>query len=166
MTIIPTLLLLLASVQAPDTAASSTLPALPALPTVTPLQMTETARIADVLLSPFCPGLTLSSCPTRSADSLRQAIQRKLAAGESREEVLAALVADYGEAILGAPPARGFDQALWFAPGVGMLLGLAVIVWLVRRHRRRVPALSPTVPPLTITSAEQARLAEALRDVD
>jgi cytochrome c-type biogenesis protein CcmH len=163
--LMPTLLLLLASVQAPDSSLSA-LPALPALPTATPLQMTETARIADVLLSPFCPGLTLSSCPTRSADSLRQAIQQKLAAGESREEVLAALVADYGEAILGAPPARGFDQALWFAPGLAMLLGLAGIVWLVRRRRRRLPALSPTLPPLTLSSAEQDRLAEALRDVD
>lgn len=163
--LMPTLLLLLSLVQAPDSSLSA-LPALPALPTATPLQMTETARIADVLLSPFCPGLTLSSCPTRSADSLRQAIQQKLAAGESREEVLAALVADYGEAILGAPPARGFDQALWFAPGLAMLLGLAGIVWLVRRRRRRLPALSPTLPPLTLSSAEQDRLAEALRDVD
>lgn len=83
----------------------------------------------------WCPHL---NCP--SAPIIRQAIREKLATGQSEEQVLQAMVAQFGPAILAAPPAKGFDLAAWVMPGVALLFGLVLVVYFLRRWRARSPA--------------------------
>lgn len=156
------LLLLAGQVPTQDTARALVLPPLPALPPGVTVDMTETLRISDALMSPFCPGLTLTNCPSPSADSLRRVIHDRLAAGESSDKVVASLVADFGEGLLGAPPAQGFSRVLWLAPAFGLLLGLGAIYWLVPRLRT-APVAALATP---LNAADQARLDEAMRDVE
>lgn len=154
---IPTIALTLL-LQAPDS-----VPSLSPLPAATAVEWTESGRIADQLLSPYCPGRTLSNCPSPSADSLRREIHGQLVAGQTREQVLAGLVKDFGEGILGAPRARGFARVLWITPWVAMVIGFLVINWLVRRRRAASPVAMPATPRLS--PADQDRLDEAMRDV-
>lgn len=94
----------------------------------------------------WCPHL---NCP--SAPIIRQAIREKLATGQSEEQVLQAMVAQFGPAILAAPPAKGFDLAAWVMPGVAFLFGLALVVYFLRRWRARVPA--PVADPALLDPA-------------
>lgn len=157
-------MLAMLGMQAPGSTAPISPPAVPPLPPAVAVDMSETMQISDELLSPFCPGLTLSNCPSPSADSLRKVIQQQLAGGESRKEVIAALVRDYGESILGAPPAKGFNRVLWLAPGAGVLVGMAAIAILASRRRRAIVPAGGA--PVRLSVADQARLDEALRDVE
>jgi cytochrome c-type biogenesis protein CcmH/NrfF len=63
--------------------------------------------LAGELMSPYCPGRTLSSCPSPQAAELVQWMVVQEAAGVTREEVVEILIERFGEEILGAPPAKG-----------------------------------------------------------
>ncbi len=151
-------MMLAVAMQAPDSSQS-----LPPLPAATAVEWTESGRLADQLLSPYCPGLTLSNCPSPSADSLRRVIHSQLVAGQTSDQVVAGLVEDFGEGILGAPPARGFARVLWIAPWVGMVVGFLIINWLVRRRRTAPAVAAPAASALS--AADQERLDKAMRDV-
>jgi cytochrome c-type biogenesis protein CcmH/NrfF len=63
--------------------------------------------LAGELMSPYCPGRTLSSCPSPQAAELVQWMVVQEAAGATREEIIEILIERFGEEILGAPPAKG-----------------------------------------------------------
>jgi cytochrome c-type biogenesis protein CcmH/NrfF len=52
----------------------------------------EVEREASLLfrdvMSPFCPGMTLSTCPSPGAELMRDSLRGALAAGQTRREVL------------------------------------------------------------------------------
>lgn len=82
-------------------------------------------ELAGDIMSPYCPGRTLATCPSPAAAELRVEIATRLAQGESRDAVVQALVARFGQAIRGAPRPEGIGLALWTAPALigGLLLG-------------------------------------------
>jgi cytochrome c-type biogenesis protein CcmH/NrfF len=85
------------------------------------------------LMSPFCPGRTLSSCPSPQAAELVQWIVTQEAAGTTREEVLEMLIERYGEEILGAPPAEGITLWAYILPVAGFM-SFGVVAFLVLRR--------------------------------
>lgn len=89
--------------------------------------------LAGELMSPFCPGRTLASCPSPQAAELIQKMVVQEAAGASREEVVAMLVDEFGEEILGAPPARGITLWAYVFPVAGFLAFGLVAVLVLRR---------------------------------
>jgi len=89
--------------------------------------------LGDELMSPFCPGRTLSSCPSPQAAELVQWIVTQEAAGATREEVLEILVERYGEEILGAPPAKGITLWAYIFPVAGFVLFGGVAFYALRR---------------------------------
>ena len=70
-------------------------------PVVRGYDATRAQRLFGDLMSPFCPGLTLATCPSPGADSLRRDIRTRLALGESPRAIRAAYAATWGEEILG-----------------------------------------------------------------
>ncbi|MBK7951126.1 MAG: cytochrome c-type biogenesis protein CcmH [Deltaproteobacteria bacterium] len=86
--------------------------------------------LAGELMSPFCPGRTLASCPSPQAGELIQWIATQEAAGVSRDEVIAILVERHGEEILGAPPAKGITLWAYVFPVLGFVAfgGIAAVV--------------------------------------
>jgi cytochrome c-type biogenesis protein CcmH len=108
-------------------------------------------RVSDRLICQCGCNYGLSHCPhldCPSAPVLRQAIREKLAAGLSEEQVLKAMVADFGPAVLGAPPAEGFNWSAWIMPFAALLVGLYLVQRVVRAWRRRQPAA--TVDPALV----------------
>lgn len=89
--------------------------------------------LAGELMSPFCPGRTVASCPSPQATELIQWIATQEAAGVSRDEVIAMLVEKHGEEILGAPPARGITLWAYVFPVLGFIAFGAVAVVVLRR---------------------------------
>jgi len=89
--------------------------------------------LSHELMSPFCPGRTLATCPSPQAAELVQWIVMQEAAGTSRAEVIDMLIERHGEEILGAPPAKGITLWAYVFPVLGFLLGGGVAFVVLRR---------------------------------
>src|SRR5262252_2215185 len=95
--------------------------------------------VAGALMSPACPGRTLLNCTSSQAEQWRELIRQKLANGESKEQILQYFVDISGEAILAAPPKKGFALTAWLLPLFVVVNGAGLIVVLTRRWAQRRP---------------------------
>ena len=68
-------------------------------------------------MSPFCPGRTLSDCPSPDAQAVRDEIRGWLAAGQSEREIREQLGQRFGDELVGVP------RSAW-----GWLLPIAILV--------------------------------------
>lgn len=106
---------------------------------------TEAQRLFGSLMSPYCTGLTIATCPSPGADSLRRDIRSRLDSGESPREIRAWYVAAWGERVLGAPPVRDWGIVLWIVPGVLLAAGAAALSLWLRTQQRRAGAAEAAV---------------------
>jgi cytochrome c-type biogenesis protein CcmH len=82
------------------------------------------------------------------ADQERAFIRARIAEGMTKEEIKAALVDEYGPAVLAEPGDEGFDLAGWLVPGAVVVLAGLGVVLLARRWRGPAPeAAAPTAEP-------------------
>ncbi|RIK93394.1 MAG: hypothetical protein DCC71_24090 [Proteobacteria bacterium] len=95
------------------------------------------------LMSPYCPGRTLTDCTSPQAAELRAWIADQEEAGRSREEVEAQIYAQFGEVILQAPKASGFGLAAYVIPAVGVVVGGAIVAIFLRRQSARAQRAEP-----------------------
>ena len=63
--------------------------------------------------------LALSNAPV--ADRIRAFISERIAAGDTKSEIKTALVGEFGEGILAAPPKEGFNLLAWVLPLAGLV---------------------------------------------
>ena len=90
------------------------------------------ADLEDEVMCPTChTPLELSSAP--AANRIRAFIRREIAAGKTKSQIKAALVDQFGEGILAAPPVRGFNLLAWLLPIVGGALAIVLLAWAARR---------------------------------
>jgi cytochrome c-type biogenesis protein CcmH len=91
-------------------------------------------------------------------------IRGLIAQGDTKAQIERTLVAVYGTAVLGKPPASGFNLTVYVLPPAVVLAGIAILAFTLPRWRRRVRAQAaragPAAPPLT--AAEQRRLDDEL----
>ena len=109
----------------------------------------ETNRIAKTLYCPVCPNTPLDVCSTQACAQWRALIKDKLQQGQSEQQIRDYFVAQYGEVVLGAPPAQGFNWLAYILPAIGILLG-AAIAWLTVRQwivRRGLDESAPEEMP-------------------
>jgi cytochrome c-type biogenesis protein CcmH len=90
--------------------------------------------IARELMCPVCGGQTVAESSSQLAVQMRDEIRDRLRAGQTREEIIAYFVGQFGEGVLAAPPARGSALLLWLAPPLALLAGLVILIRFVRRH--------------------------------
>ena len=67
-------------------------------------------------------------------------IKKEIADGKDETAILQDLSLKYGVQVLSAPPAHGFNLAVWILPGVGLLAGLGIVVVIVRRWKAQACA--------------------------
>jgi cytochrome c-type biogenesis protein CcmH len=94
----------------------------------------DVAAIARSLNCPLCQGYNLQDCPLEVCAQMRELIRFRLAEGQTREQIVAAFVADYGPQVLNEPPRRGFFLGAWVLPLVALALGVAGVALYVRRN--------------------------------
>ena len=102
--------------------------------------------LEDEIMCPAC-GTTLDQSHSEIAERMKGFISRRIAAGDSKSEIKAALVDEFGERVLAAPPKRGFNLLAWVLPiaGIGLAAGiLAAATW--RWRSTREPAAPPVDP--------------------
>ena len=103
------------------------------------------AEVERELTCPTCEQpLALSNAPI--ADRMRSFIRARIAAGDSKSEIKAKLVDQFGEGVLAAPPARGFNLLAWALPLGGLLVAGAVLGFVARRWTR-TRAQQPSTDP-------------------
>ncbi len=98
--------------------------------------------IASELRCVVCQNLSVADSPAEMAVQMRGIVREQLQAGKTPDEVRAYFVSKYGEWVLLAPTAQGFNLTVWILPFVVLLAGLAFAGWYLRRwsrHRARGP---------------------------
>lgn len=129
----------------------------------------EAREIDAALIAPCCFGQQVSVHQSAAADEVRRDVRARLAAGETRQQVLDAYVAQYGPRILAEPPASGFGRTLYIAPFVMLLVTLASVTAVIRRftHMHAAWPSAHTGALASDTSRdENERLDDELRDLD
>ena len=91
--------------------------------------------IEDEVMCPIC-GTLLELSEAPQAERERVFIRNLIAAGETKEEIKDALVAEYGEEVLAVPEGEGFDLAAYLVPVLAFGLALVALAIGVRRWRR------------------------------
>jgi cytochrome c-type biogenesis protein CcmH/NrfF len=100
---------------------------------------------ANELMSPFCPGRTLSDCPSPAAESMRLWLHVQEAAGRTREDVETELFARYGDIMRAAPRAEGVGLSAYVVPLVAFAAGGVLVAFVLRRLTRG--GAEPAAPP-------------------
>jgi cytochrome c-type biogenesis protein CcmH len=68
---------------------------------------------------------------------MKQFVAQRIAAGDSKSEIKAQLVSQFGRGVLAAPEKHGFDLLAWVLPVAGLLAGAAVLTLLLWRWTQR-----------------------------
>jgi len=111
--------------------------------------------------------MVLSTCECGTAEQMRGEIRSMLDQGQTKNDILNFYVGKYGDKVLAAPKAEGFNLSAYITPFIVILLGggiLALIVrqWVIRTRTQATEVIDvvPTIP----ASPDQlrARLANEL----
>jgi len=112
-----------------------------------------------------CADLTIRTCSCGTAARVKEDIARRLASGETVDQVVLAYVAQHGEQIRSAPTKEGFNLLAWVVPFGAILVAGGLIVALVRRWQARgaleqaaVAAAGAVSPPAGLSSADRKAL--------
>ncbi len=91
------------------------------------------------------PGGTFSG-PCETARGMQKDLDAHVNKGESDDQILQAMVEQYGPTVLVEPPKKGFDLLAWIMPIAVPLIAL-VLVWAVVRRWRHNATLAPAGGP-------------------
>ena len=114
-----------------------------------------TKEIEEALTCQCGCGLTVHSCNHLQCGSgipLKQEVQSLVSQGLSRDEILLRFRDKYGEKILSAPTAEGFNLTAWILPFVVLAGGVAVVATTLvrwRNGREGFPAEAGAARPLS-----------------
>jgi cytochrome c-type biogenesis protein CcmH/NrfF len=124
---------------------------------------TQPARtsLTDVEQDVMCPSCRepLAVAQSPQADSERAYIRKLVAEGLTKQQIEQNLVGQYGTAVLGRPPASGFNLTVYVLPPAIVAAGIAILAITLPRWRRRTRA----APPPTADTAPAFDPADAAR---
>jgi cytochrome c-type biogenesis protein CcmH/NrfF len=117
------------------------------------------SELEGEVMCPVCE-TTLDQSSSPAAQQIERLIAARIASGDTKTQIKDRLVAEYGPAILAAPPHKGFGLVAWWLPVAGIVAAaVAVAIGAWRWARAREPALIG--PPLDAVS--ERRLDDELR---
>jgi cytochrome c-type biogenesis protein CcmH len=94
-----------------------------------------------------CENEPLDACRTAACQQWRAQIGQMLSEGQSEQQIKDYFVARYGVRVLAQPPAQGTALWLYVLPIVGLIVGVIIVVWLLRRFRARAAAVQVATIP-------------------
>lgn len=122
---------------------------------------TPRASLTDIENDVMCVSCKepLSVAQSPQAISERNFIRTLIAQGQSKSQIERALVVQYGTAVLGRPPADGFNLTVYIIPPALVIVGAAILAFTLPKWRRRSRAAAsralPTGPALDIDDARR-----------
>jgi cytochrome c-type biogenesis protein CcmH len=144
------LLVALATAQAPATA----------------LAVPPRASLTDIESEVMCVACKepLEVAQSPQAEAERAYIRTLIGQGETKPQIEQALVGQYGPAVLGKPPAHGFNLTVYVLPPAVVAAGIAILALVLPRWRRKTGAPTPAAPALD--EADASRLDAELARFD
>ncbi|MBV9309694.1 MAG: cytochrome c-type biogenesis protein CcmH [Solirubrobacterales bacterium] len=119
----------------------------------------------DVMCVSCHEPLAVAQSPQAVAE--RGFISGLIAQGQTKAQIERALVAQYGPAVLGRPPAHGFNLTVYILPPALLLAGIALLAITLPRWRRRGAArATAATTPTSLSASEAKRLDEDLAHFD
>jgi cytochrome c-type biogenesis protein CcmH len=118
----------------------------------------------DVMCVSCHEPLAVAQSPQAIAE--RNYVRTLIAQGQTKAQIEQALVGQYGPAVLGKPPAHGFNLTVYILPPLILIAGIGTLVLLLPKWRRRSKANAKTptaIPEPSIATADAHRLDEELR---
>jgi cytochrome c-type biogenesis protein CcmH len=92
-------------------------------------------NLAETIRCPSCKSQSAASSDTPSSAAVRAEIRRRIAAGESDEEIRDFLASRYGREILLDPSGSGFGTLVWALPVGFVVVAVAGLVVRFRQDR-------------------------------
>lgn len=121
-----------------------------------PVLEARAREISKGLRCVVCQNENIDDSNAAIARDLRLLVREMLVAGNSDDDVVAALVARYGEFVLLRPSMNGANVILWFAGPALLLAGLGMALLYIRRRPRLLAD--------RLNAAEEARIATLMQE--
>jgi cytochrome c-type biogenesis protein CcmH len=118
-----------------------------------PQQEARAERIGRQLRCLVCQNESIEDSGADLARDLRRIVRQRVLAGDTDQQVVAWMVARYGNFVRLSPPLEWQTLLLWGSPALALGAG-GLVVLVHRRHRPK--------PAAPLTDAEQARLRDLL----
>ena len=120
-----------------------------AAPAAASEQRPTASELESELVCPVCE-TTLDTSNAPVALRMKAFIRERIDAGDTKSEIKAKLVADFGPAVLAVPPRKGFDWIAWLLPLGGLAVAAVAVGAVAWRWSRRgeEPAPEPLDPEL------------------
>lgn len=109
----------------------------------------------DELRCPKCQNQNLAGSDSPIAADLRRELYRMVQDGHSDTQIVDFMVERYGEFVLYRPRMTLKTSVLWLAPVLFLIMGIAWVIWVVRRQKHQGS-------DLTLSSSEQKMVASLL----
>ena len=134
----------------------------------TPVAVTDDQvnAVASELYCPECENIPLDVCPSQACADMRAEIREKLGLGWSKAQIKQYYVERYGDRVLGAPPARGWNWLMYLIPPLAILASAIILYRVFRSWKRSTPApaiQSPVPQPPADAEGYVARLEAELK---
>ena len=113
-------------------------------------------QLSQELRCPKCQNQNIADSNAPIARDLRVVLYEQLEQGATDDEILAFMVARYGEFVRYRPGVDHNTILLWAAPGLLLILGAAGLLFHFRQR--------PDAPVSDLTEAEQTEIARLLRE--
>lgn len=120
--------------------------------------------IAKQMYCPVCENIPLDVCPTQACAQWRDLIRLRLAEGRTEAQIKAEFVEQYGDRVLAAPPAQGFNWLVYLIPPLAILAGGYILFRTLKGMQQSPAAAQPSTPSSDAPSDDYVRrLEEELR---
>lgn len=112
---------------------------------------------SDVMCVACREPLAVAQSP--QADAERSYIRGLISQGKTKKQIEQNLVGQYGPAVLGRPPAHGFNLTVYILPPAILILGAGILALTLPRWRRRTRAAAAAQPATNLPplDADEAR---------
>ena len=87
-----------------------------------------------------CQNSTLADSDAPLAQDLRNEIRKLIETGKTDEEVVAYLVARYGDFVTFRPPVNASTALLWFGPFIMLIIGLITLIVVLKKRAKLLAA--------------------------
>jgi cytochrome c-type biogenesis protein CcmH/NrfF len=93
--------------------------------------------ITSELICPCSCGEVLSGCTCETGKSMQATVENGIKQGKHKDQIVGALVSQYGEVIRGAPKPEGFNLIVWVAPFAATVMGFGIAFLILKNMVRR-----------------------------
>ncbi|MFV1922873.1 MAG: cytochrome c-type biogenesis protein [Methylotenera sp.] len=97
-------------------------------------------HLSNELRCLVCQNTTLADSDAPLAQDLRNEVRKLMEQGKTDEEVVAYLVARYGDFVTFRPPVKASTALLWFGPFAMLIIGLITLVVVLKKRAKLLEA--------------------------